>query len=525
MTLGQRINQYRKALGISQEELGGRLGVSRQAVSKWETGAAVPDMNNLIALAREFGVSVAELTETPEEAPPAFEESPTAETAPSSPAKTRRFFWPVLCGLLAVVLASALLFIFTMSRPLSDTEPEQTPPVRSPATDFALIWTNGDGDEEFLELGEQADLFPFGTSLEMTAPEEILGDTDIHLTDLHNAVCGAINLSYLHMEQDPEMEPMSVECEVVIRLSTIAPSVRTPRDIHVGSTKAEVAEAYGGGLVYCLKEEDGYTLVPHDYYYIYQPESAFSRYLAIYMKDGLVAGLWIEDLIDAGNDFFLPNNISRFPTVDGEPDFSQRVEPEREDISDTRRVYIAWNQLMTNNNLSAEERYTYRCDVFSLLPDMDWQEFKGMGSTDEADDTIFAFMWWLSNQDDYSSSEILWIQMGCTAKGLDGAYTDAYCHVLSRAFFYDPVTFAKVLAIDGLDAEVNRKAIKDTAYDAELYPVELETALDTLDGAMDSGTFTETELGWARLLRLYLTTPIGSRSGLPKTPAELSELS
>ena len=40
MTLGQRIAQYRKAMGISQEELGGRLGVSRQAVSKWETDAA-----------------------------------------------------------------------------------------------------------------------------------------------------------------------------------------------------------------------------------------------------------------------------------------------------------------------------------------------------------------------------------------------------------------------------------------------------------------------------------------------------
>lgn len=37
MTLGQRISEYRKGLGISQEELGARLGVSRQAVSKWET--------------------------------------------------------------------------------------------------------------------------------------------------------------------------------------------------------------------------------------------------------------------------------------------------------------------------------------------------------------------------------------------------------------------------------------------------------------------------------------------------------
>ena len=57
MTLGQRISLYRKKLNISQEELGVRLGVSRQAVSKWETDLSAPDLNNLIGLARELGVS------------------------------------------------------------------------------------------------------------------------------------------------------------------------------------------------------------------------------------------------------------------------------------------------------------------------------------------------------------------------------------------------------------------------------------------------------------------------------------
>ena len=42
MTLGQRISRYRKELHISQEELGARLGVSRQAVSKWETDLSAP---------------------------------------------------------------------------------------------------------------------------------------------------------------------------------------------------------------------------------------------------------------------------------------------------------------------------------------------------------------------------------------------------------------------------------------------------------------------------------------------------
>ena len=51
--------------------------------------------------------------------------------------------------------------------------------------------------------------------------------------------------------------------------------------------------------------------------------------------------------------------------------------------------------------------------------------------------------------------------------------------------------------------------------------MELKTALDTLESAMDSGSFTESELGWAKLLRLYLTTPISNRNELPKSPSEM----
>mgnify|MGYP002529984455 CR=1 FL=1 len=43
-TLGRRIQEARKAAGLSQESLGERLGVSRQAVSKWEADAAVPEL-------------------------------------------------------------------------------------------------------------------------------------------------------------------------------------------------------------------------------------------------------------------------------------------------------------------------------------------------------------------------------------------------------------------------------------------------------------------------------------------------
>ncbi len=58
LTIGQRIAQERKNLQLSQVGLATRLDVSRQAISKWESDAAIPEIDKLIALSRLFGVSV-----------------------------------------------------------------------------------------------------------------------------------------------------------------------------------------------------------------------------------------------------------------------------------------------------------------------------------------------------------------------------------------------------------------------------------------------------------------------------------
>ena len=61
MTLGERIQYYRRKNGMSQEQLAEALGVSRHAVSKWELDAAQPDLDKALPLARTFGVSADEL--------------------------------------------------------------------------------------------------------------------------------------------------------------------------------------------------------------------------------------------------------------------------------------------------------------------------------------------------------------------------------------------------------------------------------------------------------------------------------
>ena len=60
-TLGARIAAHRKRLSLTQEALGEKLGVSRQAIYKWEQDAAVPEIDKLISLSRLFDVSLGSL--------------------------------------------------------------------------------------------------------------------------------------------------------------------------------------------------------------------------------------------------------------------------------------------------------------------------------------------------------------------------------------------------------------------------------------------------------------------------------
>lgn len=58
LTIGQRIAQCRRQAGLSQEALGEKMGVSRQAISKWESDGSIPEIDKLIALSRLFSTTV-----------------------------------------------------------------------------------------------------------------------------------------------------------------------------------------------------------------------------------------------------------------------------------------------------------------------------------------------------------------------------------------------------------------------------------------------------------------------------------
>lgn len=58
MIFSQKLQIIRKSQGFTQEALAGKLDVSRQAVAKWESGQAYPDISNLIQISKLFNVTI-----------------------------------------------------------------------------------------------------------------------------------------------------------------------------------------------------------------------------------------------------------------------------------------------------------------------------------------------------------------------------------------------------------------------------------------------------------------------------------
>lgn len=117
MAFSEELYALRKQKGLSQEQLAEALDVSRQAISKWENGTAMPETETLIALSRYFGVSIDTLVgNTPKE---------NESTAPlaSTPRTTR------LAGLVLLVvgvICFGLTLVFRIFNPISSGDIAQS---------------------------------------------------------------------------------------------------------------------------------------------------------------------------------------------------------------------------------------------------------------------------------------------------------------------------------------------------------------------------------------------------------------
>lgn len=508
MTLGERIQQLRKAQGLSQEGLGEAIGVSRQAVSKWETGQSLPDTANLLAMAELFGVSADELAAIKAQSPlihpeETFKEAEKAQplTEPVSSSRSPRLL--LLCGLLAVavvVIAAAAGGVFSApaeSPPASgSTSAEEDPDALS---DLSLCFDGEDGPEH-LSLGSNEEGFPFGTSLTQTAREwTYSGDWGV---EFHDATCGPIYMTYYETD-DPDSAPYSI-----YTLRTIVGGFATPRGISVGSPRADLMAAYGDDLVYCMKESGSDVFVRHDCYYTYLTDDG--GVLFFYMQDGHVAGLQMKLLLDEDRERYLPDNLSRFPVVDGEPDFSHREEPEQEEIDANRAVYIAFHALTTDANLSAEEQYQYRRTIFENLQNLDWTTYGAQGEAGRDVETCGELTAYLASMGDLTESEILNLQLGVRSKP-DGFYTENYSAVLANAFFLYPIQFTQCLANNGLSLQEAKDVVSFTAYGADYFTELKEAAV----GQVERYGLTGQEGAWADYLVAYMRAPLGTGNEIP----------
>ena len=113
MTFGEKLQALRKARGWSQEELATQINVSRQALSKWESGASVPDTENVVALSRLFGVStdylLLENGETTAQA------APTAAPSAGGKGAIMRIVW--LFTMILAILGKIVLRIWASTLP------------------------------------------------------------------------------------------------------------------------------------------------------------------------------------------------------------------------------------------------------------------------------------------------------------------------------------------------------------------------------------------------------------------------
>ena len=144
MNISEKILKLRKEKGLSQETFAEKLGVSRQSVSKWESGGSLPDIDKIIAMSKFFGVSTdyllkdetaEEPAETSEQIPDEepsdvelseniYDENPPDKTVENAPTKEKKnfkkIFKRIVCILLIILIASSAILLPAYSDRIKD---------------------------------------------------------------------------------------------------------------------------------------------------------------------------------------------------------------------------------------------------------------------------------------------------------------------------------------------------------------------------------------------------------------------
>ena len=152
MTLGEKLMQARKAAGLTQADIAAKLHVSRQAVSRWESGQSKPSTEKLLALGVLYGVSIDQLLNAGNSEEPTVEATPNLlEVEPIKPVIPEKrcprawlkYAAAALCGIIVTLFA---VWIFSKSCLIGKRRPKsiddlQTKDISSePVSYFDFTW-------------------------------------------------------------------------------------------------------------------------------------------------------------------------------------------------------------------------------------------------------------------------------------------------------------------------------------------------------------------------------------------------
>lgn len=112
MKLEEKLVSLRKAKGLSQLQLAEKMNVSRQAISKWEIGSAVPSTDSLRCLSELYGVSIDYLINEENEFSRQDEKVTGEKRSPR-----KKLVWLICTGILVVAVVAAIIAVVKRSEP------------------------------------------------------------------------------------------------------------------------------------------------------------------------------------------------------------------------------------------------------------------------------------------------------------------------------------------------------------------------------------------------------------------------
>ena len=466
-TLGIRIQELRRARGLSQEDLAEKLGVSRQAVSKWETGLSSPDTNNLILLARMFEISVDELVgiET-RQTPPGKEATGRRNTGMTNAYGAARVIitFMAIAVLAVIAIVAASIWFLSIRGESPDEELTQG--------EYALSWDSG-SRRVSLHIGPQEGQFPWNTGL--SGDDTFFTSGDMPGAEFHTVSCDNISIDY--------SRNIETGREFVTSIRTTSPVYSTSRGIRPSDTEMELIAAYGDSL---LVRPEHYSseneFCMYNTVYAFSEETDGYNFLIFYVLDGQITGIEARAAGD-GSPAFYVDNVYTFRLVNGKPITVRSKIPTWRPCQRAQGLHVSFIPCSTTPY--RQGRCPHRDTVFSGLRFVDWEAYGKLGELGKDAETVQQLFTWIKEQEAYSESEIIDLQLALLSN-LEETYADMYSSVLCYVFLKEPAVFIECLSINPDNAENSKRVAELTAYGAASEGV-LEEVKATLQEWIDCG--------------------------------------